>query len=106
MQLPLKKITETASNGHQTTSLLIYTEMLKFVIICTGDAVRCHLFGGRIKTHEKTFPQHLLCSYLFMDHLLRSVADRIASRRHHFTLCCHQLQSALLWTNYTTSALI
>lgn len=55
MQLPLKKITETASNGHQTTSLLIYTEMLKFVIICTGDAVRCHLFGGRIKTHEKHF---------------------------------------------------
>lgn len=47
MQLPLKKKQpETASNVHQTTSLLIYTEMLKLVNICTGDTIECHLWGG------------------------------------------------------------
>lgn len=49
--IPLEKLA-VSSNGSKTTSLLTYTEASKLVIKGTGEAVKCHLYGKRVKTND------------------------------------------------------
>lgn len=48
MHLPLEK-NRNFSNGHQTTSVLIYTEVSKLVTKGTGDILRHCLYVERVK---------------------------------------------------------
>lgn len=45
MQIPIKN--RNYSNGRQTTSLLIYTVVLKFITKDTGEVFKCHLYEGK-----------------------------------------------------------